>query len=56
MSPREFRTYADECLEWAKTTQFDQDRRDFLRMAEAWIKAAALLKATTTSESQPAQP
>jgi hypothetical protein len=44
MSPHEFRRYADECLKWAKTTQSDKDRRDFLRMAEAWIKAAALLE------------
>jgi hypothetical protein len=44
MSPYEFRRYADECLEWAKTTQSDKDRRDFLRMAEAWIQAAALLE------------
>jgi hypothetical protein len=44
MSPHEFRGYADECLEWAKTTKSDKERRDFLQMAEAWIKAAALLE------------
>jgi hypothetical protein len=54
MSPHEFRRYADECLKWAKTTQSDKDRRDFLRMAEAWIKAAALLeRPRTVSERQP---
>lgn len=44
MSAHEYRRYADECLSWAKTTQSDKDRRDFLRMAEAWLQAAALLE------------
>jgi hypothetical protein len=41
----EFRRFADECLRWAETTPSDKDRRDFLRMAEAWLHAAALLEA-----------
>jgi hypothetical protein len=44
MSAREYRQYADECLSWAKTTQSERDRRDFLRMAEAWLQAAALIE------------
>ena len=49
MSLHEFRRYADECLQWAKTTQSDKDRRDLLRMAEAWIQAAALLERPSPS-------
>ena len=44
MSAHEFRKYADECLAWAKTTKSDKERRDFLRMAEAWLLAANLLE------------
>jgi hypothetical protein len=44
MSVHEFRKYADECLASAKTARSDKDRRDFLRMAEAWLQAAALLE------------
>jgi hypothetical protein len=44
MSAHEYRQYADECLSWAKTAQSDRDRRDFLRMAEAWLQAAILIE------------
>jgi hypothetical protein len=49
MSVHEFRKYADECLASAKTAQSDKDRRDFLRMAEAWLQAARPARATTAS-------
>ena len=44
LARHEFRKYADECLAWAKTAQSDKDSRDFLRMAEAWLHAAAILE------------
>ena len=44
MLAHEFRQYADECLAWAKTTPSDKDRRDYLRMAEVWLQAAAILE------------
>ena len=41
MSARDFRQYADECLDSAKTAKSDKDRRSFLQLAETWLKAAA---------------
>ena len=41
-SVREFQTFADECLGWAKTAKSDREREIFLQMAETWIRAAIL--------------
>jgi hypothetical protein len=51
MSAKEYREYADECLAWAKKATTDKERRDFLKMAEAWLQAAALLTPTTKAAS-----
>ena len=36
----EFRAFADECLDWAKSATSDSDRDIFLQMAHAWFEAA----------------
>jgi hypothetical protein len=42
VSSKQYREFADECLGWARTARSDRERRIFLQMAEAWLKAAAL--------------
>jgi hypothetical protein len=41
-SAREFRAFADECMEWAKTAKSDREREIFLQMAQTWLQAAVL--------------
>ncbi len=42
-SAKEYREFADECLDWAGTAKSARERRIFLQMAEAWLGAAARL-------------
>jgi hypothetical protein len=42
-SAKEFREYADECKEWAKTAKTDHERDTFLQMAKSWLDAALLV-------------
>ena len=44
MSAKEFREYADECREWAKTARTDEERDVFLQMAKAWMDAALIAR------------
>ena len=37
-----YRQYAKECLRWAREAKTNDDRQQFLAMAQGWIKAAAL--------------
>jgi hypothetical protein len=39
-SPKELRSYADECLGWARTARSDKEREIFLMMARTWLEAA----------------
>ena len=39
---KQYRELADECLAGAKTARTDKERRAFLQMAEAWLRAAML--------------
>jgi hypothetical protein len=36
----EFRAFANECLDWAKSARSDSERDIFLQMAQAWVEAA----------------
>ena len=38
--PERYRKFAIECLEWAKLARTELERRDFLDMAEASMRAA----------------
>ena len=42
MSVNEYRDYADECMDWAKTAKSDRERAIFLQMAQTWLDAATL--------------
>ena len=42
MSVNEYRDYADECMDWAKTAKSDRERAIFLQMAQTWLHAATL--------------
>ena len=39
---QEYRQYAKECLRWAREAKDEQQQRQFLEMASAWIQAASL--------------
>jgi hypothetical protein len=40
MSAKQFREFADENLQWARTAKSEKEQRIFLRMAEAWLDVA----------------
>jgi hypothetical protein len=40
LSSKEFRDFANECLDWAKTAKSDSERDIFLQMAQVWLEAA----------------
>jgi hypothetical protein len=40
LSSNEFRDFANECLDWAKSAKSDNERDIFLQMAQAWLGAA----------------
>jgi hypothetical protein len=42
MSSKEYRAFADECMNWAKTARRDGEKRIFLQMAETWLQAAVI--------------
>ncbi len=43
-SAEEFRAYARECLDWAKTARSERERGIFMQMAEGWLDAARRLE------------
>ncbi len=43
-SAREFREFAQECMDWARTAKSDQEHNIFLQMAQTWIEAARRLE------------
>jgi hypothetical protein len=42
-SASEFREFARECLDWARTARSEQERAIFMQMAQTWIEPAARL-------------
>jgi hypothetical protein len=43
-SANEFREFARECMDWAKTARTERERAIFLQMAETWLDAAMRLE------------
>jgi hypothetical protein len=43
-SANEFREFARECMDWAKTARTEHERSIFLQMAETWLDAAMRLE------------
>jgi hypothetical protein len=43
-SAKEYREYATECMDWAKTAKTDYERDIFLQMAKSWMEAAFLAR------------
>lgn len=39
-SQDQFRQFADECIEWARTARSERERKQFLDMARLWMTAA----------------
>jgi ribosomal protein L17 len=57
-SAQEYRQFAEECVDWAKKATTDAERETFLKMAEDWLRAAAIAAqrdapASTFSDSIP---
>jgi hypothetical protein len=42
VSAQDYRAYADECLDWARTAKTDQERKIFRQMAMTWWNIARL--------------
>ena len=40
--PNEYRTFATECLDWAKTARSAREGGIFLQMADTWLRVAVL--------------
>jgi hypothetical protein len=43
-TPDEFRAFADEATDWARTAKSDRERSIFLQMTRAWLEAAEALE------------
>jgi len=50
VSAKEFREYADECFDWAKTAKSDKERNIFLQMAQTWLEAVARAEGVSAVE------
>ena len=48
LSSQEFRDFANECLDWAKSAKSDSERNIFLQMAQIWLEAAVRSEAGPT--------
>lgn len=55
-SAQEFREYAQECKEWARTARSEQEREIFLEMAETWLVAAMRQEAGSPIPSKTSKP
>jgi hypothetical protein len=42
-SSKEYREFAEECLEWAATARTVGERKIFMEMAQTWLQVAYLL-------------
>jgi hypothetical protein len=38
----DYRSFAEECMGWARTAKSNRERQIFVRMAETWFAAALL--------------
>jgi hypothetical protein len=52
MSAPEFRAYAAEHLDWAKTAKSDRERQTFEQMAQAWLEAADMWESAPAAEGE----
>jgi hypothetical protein len=52
MSAVEFREYAAEHLDWARTAKSDRERQTFEQMAQAWLEAAAMWETASAAEGE----
>jgi hypothetical protein len=53
-SLKEYREYATERVEWAKSAKTDQERDIFLQMAKSWMDAALIARAREVPPLSPA--
>jgi hypothetical protein len=43
-SAKEYREFARECMDWARTARSEQERAIFTQMAQTWVEAAARIE------------
>jgi hypothetical protein len=43
-SAKEYREFARECMDWARTARSERERAIFTQMAQTWIEAAARIE------------
>ena len=55
-SAEEFREYAEECKDWARTARSEQERKIFLEMAQTWLVAAMRQEAGSPNSSKTVEP
>jgi hypothetical protein len=48
----DYRAYADECFEWARTARSEREREIFLQMTRVWLEAAV----RPASKTPPTEP
>jgi hypothetical protein len=52
-SAKEFREFARECLDWARTARSEGERATFRQMAQTWIEAAQRLELASARKGEP---
>jgi hypothetical protein len=50
-SSEEYREYARECMDWARTARSERERAIFVEMAQTWLAAAARRLGSGCAES-----
>jgi len=51
-SAKEYREFARECMDWARTARSERERAIFEQMAQTWIEAAARLELAPLQKSE----
>jgi hypothetical protein len=52
-SAKEFREFARECLDWARTAKSEHERATFMQMAQTWTEAAERLELAAVRKGEP---
>jgi hypothetical protein len=56
-SSKEYKAFANECLDWAKAARIVKEREIFLQMAQTWLQAACLAERREAKHHElPAEP
>jgi hypothetical protein len=56
MSAKEYREYAAECMDWARSARTDQERDTFIQIAKTWLNATLVSEMKTGPVKRNAKP